>query len=335
MHPAQKTIYEEILQKQRDQIAARARGEIPSKDVANNVLMQLRKAASHPLLFRRIYTDKKIRGMAREIMKEDRFGTPEHSQEAIYEDMSYMWDFPLHKLCLEHASIQRFALTDEEWMMAGKVDVLKRLLPECKKRGDRVLLFSFFTMMLDILEKVLDSLEIQYMRLDGQTKVDERQDLIDQFHNEEDITVFLLSTKAGTYSRPLNSELFRHTYMVGGFGINLACANVVIIFDGSFNPHDDKQAEDRAHRVGQTRDVTVIRLVVKDTIEEHILHLANTKLALDNEMSTSNYTEEEDEKAEREGEKFVARMLIGKNGDDTPLEGGSTVPSRVVTPAIE
>jgi SWI/SNF-related matrix-associated actin-dependent regulator 1 of chromatin subfamily A len=103
---------------------------------------------------------------------------------------------------------------------------------------------------------------------------------------------------------------------------------VVIIFDGSFNPHDDKQAEDRAHRVGQTRDVTVIRLVTKDTIEEHILHLASTKLALDQEMST-----EDEEKAEKEGEKFVARMLIGKNGEDTPLNG-STVPSRVVTPAL-
>jgi SWI/SNF-related matrix-associated actin-dependent regulator of chromatin subfamily A containing DEAD/H box 1 len=114
----------------------------------------------------------------------------------------------------------------------------------------------------------------------------------------------------------------------------LACANVVIIFDGSFNPHDDKQAEDRAHRVGQTRDVTVIRLVVKDTIEEHILHLANTKLALDQEMSgTTVESVEDDEKAEREGEKFVARMLIGKNGEDTPA-GGSAVPSRVVTPAL-
>ena len=124
--------------------------------------------------------------------------------------------------------------------------------------------------------------------------------------------------------------------MVGGFGINLACANIVIIFDGSFNPHDDKQAEDRAHRVGQTRDVTVIRLVVKDTIEEHILHLANTKLALDQEMSqtSSNNIVEDEEKAEREGEKFVARMLIGKNGEDTPNRG-SAVPSRVVTPALE
>jgi SWI/SNF-related matrix-associated actin-dependent regulator 1 of chromatin subfamily A len=111
----------------------------------------------------------------------------------------------------------------------------------------------------------------------------------------------------------------------------LACANVVIIFDGSFNPHDDKQAEDRAHRVGQTRDVTVVRLVVKDTIEEHILQLANTKLALDQEMSQAN---EDEERAEREGEKFVARMLMGKNGEDTPVSG-SAVPSRVVTPALD
>jgi len=289
------------------------------------VLMQLRKAANHPLLFRRIYDDAKIGVMAKEIMKEDKFGTPEHSREAILEDMSYMWDFTLHKLCLEYPSISKFALAKDEWMQAGKIDLLKKLLPEMKARGDRVLLFSFFTMMLDILEVVLDSLGIAYMRLDGQTKVDERQDMIDQFHKEEDITVFLLSTKAGMFP----SWRFID---IGGFGINLACANVVIIFDGSFNPHDDKQAEDRAHRVGQTRDVTVIRLVVKDTIEEQILHLANTKLALDQEMSTVE--PEDEEKAEREGEKFVARMLIGKNGEDTPLSS-SAVPSRVVTPALE
>lgn len=132
--------------------------------------------------------------------------------------------------------------------------------------------------------------------------------------------------------RKLVCPLIKCSLTIGGFGINLACANVVIIFDGSFNPHDDKQAEDRAHRVGQTRDVTVIRLVVKDTIEEHILHLANTKLVLDQEMSGARL--EDDEKAERDGEKFVARMLIGKSGEDTPASG-SNVPSRVVTPALD
>jgi SWI/SNF-related matrix-associated actin-dependent regulator of chromatin subfamily A containing DEAD/H box 1 len=197
MVPQQRKIYDEILQKQKDQIAARASGDLSTTRDANNVLMQLRKAASHPLLFRKIYTDAKLKTMAKDIMKEPKFSTPDHTKEAILEDMTYMWDFPLHKLCLEHPSISKYALKNEEWMQAGKVEMLKKLLPEMKARGDRVLLFSFFTMMLDILEKVLDSLGIQYMRLDGQTKVDERQDMIDQFHEEEDITVFLLSTKAG------------------------------------------------------------------------------------------------------------------------------------------
>lgn len=86
--------------------------------------------------------------------------------------------------------------------------------------------------------------------------------------------------------------------------------------------------------MGQTRDVTVIRLIVKDTIEEYILKLANTKLALDQEMSQDKTVEEvveDEEKAEEIGEKFVARMLIGKSGEDTPLTG-SNVPSRVATP---
>lgn len=199
MHPSQRVIYNDILQKQKDQIAARARGETDSKRDVNNVLMQLRKAASHPLLFRQIYDDTKLKIMSKEIMKDDKFSAATgHSQSAILEDMTYMWDYPLHKLCLDNPVISRFSLSQEEWMQAGKVELLKKLLPEMKARGDRVLLFSFFTMMLDILERVLDTLGIQYMRLDGQTKVDERQDMIDQFHEEEDITVFLLSTKAGT-----------------------------------------------------------------------------------------------------------------------------------------
>jgi SWI/SNF-related matrix-associated actin-dependent regulator of chromatin subfamily A containing DEAD/H box 1 len=196
MNTEQRAIYEEIVQKQRDQITARANGEIPTKE-SNNVLMQLRKAANHPLLFRRLYDDAKIDVMSREIMKDEPYTKPEYSKEAILEDMSFNWDFTLHKLCLEFPSIRNFALSEEEWMNACKVDRLKQLLPEMKARGDRILLFSFFTMMLDILEKVLDSMGIQYMRLDGQTKVDERQVMIDQFHEEEDVTVFLLSTKAG------------------------------------------------------------------------------------------------------------------------------------------
>ena len=86
-------------------------------------------------------------------------------------------------------------------------------------------------MILDILQVALDHLDVRYTRLDGQTRTDERQSLVDEFTDDQDITVFLLSTKAG------------------GVGINLTAASVVIIYDQDFNPHNDRQAADRAYRI--------------------------------------------------------------------------------------
>jgi SWI/SNF-related matrix-associated actin-dependent regulator 1 of chromatin subfamily A len=122
--------------------------------------------------------------------------------------------------------------------------------------------------------------------------------MIDKFHNETDITVFLLSTRAG------------------GFGINLACANVVILFDLSFNPHDDRQAEDRAHRVGQTREVDVIRLITKDSIEESIYAVQKTKLALDKHVSSDENAQEAD-KTERHNASLVASMIFNTKVEDS------------------
>lgn len=116
-------------------------------------------------------------------------------------------------------------------MDAGKVQELERLLPTLiSKDKSRILIFSQFTMMLTILESVLQTMKIKYLRMDGQTKVDERQPMIDSFNDDTSYKVFILSTKAG------------------GFGINLTGANVVIMYDQDFNPQNDKQAEDRAHR---------------------------------------------------------------------------------------
>lgn len=257
-----------------------------------NSLMQLRKAAIHPMLFRRFYDEDKLKVMAKDIMKEERYATA--NEEYIYEDMEVMNDLELTRLCENFSgTIGKEQVPDTMWFDSGKVKKLQELLPVMKDDGDRVLIFSQFTQILDILERVLDRLSITYIRLDGQTPVDMRQDMIDKYHNEEDITVFLLSTKAG------------------GFGINLACANTVIIFDLSFNPHDDKQAEDRAHRVGQTREVKVIRMIAVGTIEENILELANTKLALD--KGISEQADEggavDDEKEEEAGEVSVAKMI--------------------------
>ena len=109
-------------------------------------------------------------------------------------------------------------------MDSGKVDKLASLLRTYKENGDRVLVFSQSTLVMNILERVMETLDMAFFRLDGSTNVNERQQMIDDFHDDPSITVFLLSTKAG------------------GAGINLACANKVIIYDMSFNPQEDIQA---------------------------------------------------------------------------------------------
>ncbi len=125
------------------------------------------------------------------------------------------------------------------------------------------MLFSQFVIMLDVLEAVMQTLGIKYLRLDGSTPSSERMELIDIYNEDPEITVFLLSSKAC------------------GIGINLTAANVVILYDIDFNPHNDNQAEDRAHRVGQKRPVTVYKLILKNTVEQHMLTCANFKLLLD------------------------------------------------------
>ncbi|KAG5518909.1 hypothetical protein PMAC_002440 [Pneumocystis sp. 'macacae'] len=285
MNQEQQNIYNECISNQKKSIEAKSE-EIESKMDKRpfNVIMQLRKAANHPLLFRRIYNNDVLKKIAKNIIKEPEYHNS--NQNYIYEDMEVMTDFELHQLCKKFPSIHSFALKGTPWMNCGKVEKLKNLLIEKKEKGDKVLLFSQFVETLNILEEVLETLNIAFTRLDGRTSVDTRQDIIDQFTDETDITVFLLSTKAG------------------GFGINLSCANVVILYDGSFNPHDDRQAEDRAHRVGQTREVEVIRLVTKNTIEEYIQSLANTKLTLDSRVSGLD-----DEKIESKAEMFVEHLL--------------------------
>lgn len=284
---AQQVVYDEELASSKQAIMDRRAGKRNVKHVGN-VLMQLRKACLHHLLFRHIFNDTVIRKMSREIMREEQYRTA--NQQYIFEDMEVMTDAELHRLCEQFPTVRKHKLPEEEWMNSGKIRKLQELLPPMKKRGDRILIFSQFTQMLDILERVLNNMSITFIRLDGQTPVDVRQALIDKFYDETDITVFLLSTKAG------------------GFGINLTCANTVIIYDLSFNPHDDKQAEDRAHRVGQTRDVRVIRMVTQNTIEENIMQLANTKLALDRSVSAAD--DKEAEKAAESNAELIANQLF-------------------------
>ncbi|KAI7863891.1 P-loop containing nucleoside triphosphate hydrolase protein [Spinellus fusiger] len=238
----------------------------------SNMVIHLRKAANHPLLFRFIYNDKLLREMAKAIKKEEKYW--DANEQFIFEDMTVMTDLELNRLCNDHRSIKQYALKNEEWMDSGKVNRLKNLLSEMKEKKQKVLIFSQFTSMLDILELVMGTLQFTYLRMDGSTQVQERQNLIDQFNEQEDIDVFLLSTKAG------------------GFGINLTGASIVILYDHDFNPQTDRQAEDRAHRVGQTKDVIVYKLVSENTIEKHILEMAEIKLRLDDSISSKEIHED-------------------------------------------
>lgn len=300
MTDAQKEIYEENLAAQRQVYEARAAGDKTAKAKQNN-LMDLRFASIHPLLFRRKYTDAILEKMAKAILKEPEL--PGREADLVFEDMSYHSDFQMHQLCHKWpTTLSKWALKNDEWMQSGKVEMLVELLKKFRDNGDRTLIFSQFTNVMDILEEVLNTLSMPFFRLDGSTPITKRQDMLDEFYRDESVPVFMLSTKAG------------------GSGINLACANKVIIFDSSFNPQEDVQAENRAHRVGQTREVEVVRLVTKNTIEEQMLALGNSKLALDDRVAGEGATKEEEKQAETEGMTLVEQMLFIKKDVEKDLK---------------
>jgi helicase SWR1 len=145
----------------------------------------------------------------------------------------------------------------------GKLQTLDKLLRKLQAGGHRALIFTQMTKVLDILEQFLNIHGHKYLRLDGATKVEQRQILTDRFNNDDRILVFILSSRSG------------------GLGINLTGADTVIFYDLDWNPAMDKQCQDRCHRIGQTRDVHIYRLVSEHTIEANILRKANQKRMLD------------------------------------------------------
>lgn len=146
----------------------------------------------------------------------------------------------------------------------SKLKLLELLLPKLREKGHRVLIFSQFLDMLNIVEDFLDGMELQYQRLDGTINALQKQKRIDEFNAPDSpLFAFLLSTRAG------------------GVGINLESADTVIIMDPDFNPHQDIQALSRAHRIGQHKKVLVFQLVTRASAEERIMQMGRKKLALD------------------------------------------------------
>ncbi|MCJ1374052.1 swr1 complex component [Loxospora ochrophaea] len=145
----------------------------------------------------------------------------------------------------------------------GKLQRLDALLRTLQAGGHRALIFTQMTKVLDILEQFLNIHGHRYLRLDGATKIEQRQILTDRFNNDNRILAFILSSRSG------------------GLGINLTGADTVIFYDLDWNPAMDKQCQDRCHRIGQTRDVHIYRFVSEYTIEANILRKANQKRMLD------------------------------------------------------
>lgn len=145
----------------------------------------------------------------------------------------------------------------------GKLQRLDTLLRTLQAGGHRALIFTQMTKVLDILEQFLNIHGHRYLRLDGATKVEQRQVLTERFNRDDRILAFILSSRSG------------------GIGINLTGADTVIFYDLDWNPAMDKQCQDRCHRIGQTRDVHIYRLVSEYTIEANILRKANQKRMLD------------------------------------------------------
>lgn len=169
------------------------------------------------------------------------------------------------------------------WRSAGKFELLDRILPKFLKTGHRVLMFFQMTQIMNIMEDYLRLRGMQYLRLDGATKADDRSELLRLFNAPNSpYFCFLLSTRAG------------------GLGLNLQTADTVIIYDSDWNPHQDLQAQDRAHRIGQKNEVRILRLITSNSVEEKILERANYKLDMDGKVIQAGKFDNKSNDSERD-----------------------------------
>ena len=169
-------------------------------------------------------------------------------------------------------------LADQLVQSSGKMVLLMKLLPKLQSGGHKVLIFSQMVRVLDLIEELLKLNTYSYERLDGSTGASARATAVDRFNKKSyQRFVMLLSTRAG------------------GLGLNLTSADTVIIFDSDWNPQNDLQAMARAHRIGQTKAVSIYRFITAKTYEMHMFHTASMKLGLDRAVLAHQRQQEDDE----------------------------------------
>uniref|UniRef100_A0A8C1B7W5 SWI/SNF related BAF chromatin remodeling complex subunit ATPase 4a n=1 Tax=Cyprinus carpio carpio TaxID=630221 RepID=A0A8C1B7W5_CYPCA len=185
----------------------------------------------------------------------------------------------------------------ELYRASGKFELLDRILPKLRATNHKVLLFCQMTTLMTIMEDYFTYRSFKYLRLDGTTKAEDRGMLLKNFNDPSfDYFIFLLSTRAG------------------GLGLNLQSADTVIIFDSDWNPHQDLQAQDRAHRIGQQNEVRVLRLCTVNSVEEKILAAAKYKLNVDQKVIQAGMFDQKSSSHERKA--FLQAILEHEEQDE-------------------
>lgn len=230
-----------------------------------NIQMELRKCCNHPFLLDGVE--------AREMEKR-------HEELTQSGELDGKTPEEQHDILNKHGYV----------MTSGKMVLLDKLLPKLRTEGHKVLIFSQFVKMLDLISDYCEFRDYRYERLDGRVRGNERQKAIDRFETEKDSFMFLLSTRAG------------------GVGINLTAADICIIFDSDWNPQNDVQAQARCHRIGQTKDVRIYRLVTSRSFEQEMFDRASKKLGLEQAiLGTFGQDNEDDKPTSKEMEQLLKR----------------------------
>ncbi|KAI9337591.1 SNF2 family N-terminal domain-containing protein [Zopfochytrium polystomum] len=187
-------------------------------------------------------------------------------------------------------------VNDSIYRASGKFELLDRVIPKFLRTGHRILMFFQMTQIMDIIEDFFRFRGYKFLRLDGHVKGEDRTFMLNSFNaKNSEYDIFILSTRAG------------------GLGLNLQTADTVIIFDSDWNPHQDLQAQDRAHRIGQTKEVRILRLITTNSIEEHILAKAQQKLDLDGKVIQAGKFDQKTSEKEREE---LLRLLFDNEKDE-------------------
>ncbi|KAK4876073.1 hypothetical protein RN001_012495 [Aquatica leii] len=171
----------------------------------------------------------------------------------------YLVHFPLDP----NSPVKKLLVDEQLINQSGKMLVLEAMLAKLHAGGHKVLLFSTLVMTIHLIEEFLIMRNYEYRQLDGSLRLESRRAAIEEFNNDPNVFIFLCSTRAG------------------GLGVNLTAADTVIFFDRDWNPQVDIQAQDRCHRIGQTKPVMIYTLIAKNTIDERILHCGNVKRKLE------------------------------------------------------